>query len=98
MEVDGLNAWFLALWDLDKRKLYSLWLPDTGGFFLLSARRIDAQMEHNDFKHQKRKFPDVITTFTGFEGAYLYPSLGSHHFVLYPDEEKESPDEKPGME
>lgn len=57
--------------------------------FLLSGRRVEMQVGHNDFRHEKDKRRGSYETVTGPEGAFLYPCEGSHYFVLYSYDVKE---------
>lgn len=80
----------MAFFDLGRAKVSLLWLPGTGGGFILYGRGVNAQFWHNDSEHAKIKSAGLVTIVTGFVGASLYLCPGSHHFVFHPDDVKES--------
>lgn len=75
---------------LDKQKSHPLWLPVSGGNSLLSGCCIDAQSGPSDFSYVEDKPPGFISILNVSQGTILYFCLGLHHFMVYPENVKES--------
>ena len=58
-----------------------LYLPVSGGRFLLTGKDCPAQVGHNDFDHRQGTGPGFFVIVTGAEPANLWVCDGSHKHV-----------------
>lgn len=80
----GTVDWILACFVWFRRgKMVFAFAASYWGRALPSARGLNAQMVQ-ELEYYKGFFPSFIAIFSGCEGSFLYPFLGSHHsFVLH---------------
>lgn len=67
---------------------HPLWMPKTGGRYLLTGKDVQHQCGHNDNVHLDGH-PGLFAMATGPEGAKLWICEGSHLYVNEPTYEKE---------
>lgn len=85
-----LDVWLgmlALLLNIDENGRHALWMPATGGRFLISGGLnggVKPQVGHNDFPAHKGKSPGYFFIVTGNEVGKLYVCKGSHHYVFYP--------------
>jgi hypothetical protein len=70
---------------VNDRKMF---LPKSGGRFLLTGEHCPAQTGHNDFDHTDSTGPGLFVIVTGTEDAHLWVASGSHKHVHEPDARK----------
>lgn len=71
--------------NLDRAKKKVVWIPNSGGRFLITVMNCLQQCVHNEFEVVPpcRK-PGFFMILTGIEGSNLCACPGSHAFVCYP--------------
>jgi hypothetical protein len=87
-----LDVWVsmaLASLDIDRGGSRPVFIPRTGGRFLLTGKHCERQTGHNDFPvRNPEDSPGYFAIVTGAETATIWVAPGSHAYVFYPQEAK----------
>lgn len=78
-----------AMMALNRDGNEDLYLPSTGGRYLLAGRHSSDQTLQNDFEAREGWSPGFFLLVHGSEDICLLVSLASHTYVHYPLDEKE---------